>query len=410
MSMRIFTSLTEGLRIAFRALSINKVRSVLTALCIIIGITMVTVVDAVTTGMDETFDRSMAMLGTNVVYIEKWPWDDDLEWWEIMNRPEIELSYRDFLQERSKLASEISAYAQRGTNIKYKGETAERVGIVGATANHLLVQGMNIVRGRMFTEQEVRNVSKVIVLGQSLVDGLFEENEDPLGKQVKIRGRKFTVIGVLEKQGMFLGLGDADNQVIIPVKTYGTLFGLKNDVRLGVKFPDEETFIDGEYEIEGLMRQVRQLDAAEDNDFAINKPQAFEEVLSQFKNGLYMGGFVLVGLSLLIGGIGIMNIMFVSVRERTKEIGIRKAVGAKSWEILSQFLIESVTICVAGGVIGVIIAGILTLIIDQFFTATMNVSVVAFAFILCSLVGVIFGFIPAYRAAKSDPIESLRFE
>lgn len=152
------------------------------------------------------------------------------------------------------------------------------------------------------------------------------------------------------------------------------------------------------------------MDATEENDFAINKPQAFEETLSAFKNGLYFGGFVLVGLSLLIGGIGIMNIMFVSVRERTKEIGIRKAVGAKSWEILTQFLIEAVMICIVGGVVGVALAGAATLAIDQVFTAKMNLSVVGVAFLICTFVGVIFGFIPAYKAAKSDPIESLRFE
>lgn len=408
--MRFLNSLSEGLRVALRALAINKVRSVLTALCIIIGITMVTVVDSVTTGMDESFDSSMAMLGQDVIYIEKWPWDnEDMEWWEIANRKEMQLEYVEFLDERSKLASDVAASANRNTNVRYKEKSAESVGLNGATSNYLNIQGLNIERGRMFTEEEGRSGVKVAVIGQSLQEALFE-NEDALGKQIRVGGQKFVVIGILEKQGSFLGLGDADNRIIVPIKAYGQIFGLRWGIQIGVKFPNEQAAADGEYEIEGLMRQARNIDAAEENDFALNKPQAFEEQLAAFKNGLYLGGFVLVGLSLLIGGIGIMNIMFVSVRERTKEIGIRKAVGAKSWEILTQFLIEAVMICMVGGIVGVMLAGIFTVMIDQVFTATMNLSVVFVAFSICTAVGVIFGFIPAYRAAKSDPIESLRFE
>ncbi|MCR9131861.1 MAG: ABC transporter permease [bacterium] len=407
--MRFLFSLIEGLKVALKALSINKVRSVLTALCIIIGITMVTVVDAVTTGMDESFENSMAMLGRNVIYIQKWPWDGDQEWWEIIGRKEMEVGYAEFLDERSKLASVVAAYTERSVPIRFEDKLIENVGINGASSNYLNIQGIDIVAGRMFTEGEVRSANKVVIIGQTIRSEFFEDS-DPLGKQIRIGGQKFTVIGVLEKQGNFLGLGDADNRVIIPINAYGQIYGLRSGVNIGVKFPNEEAMLDGEYEIEGLMRQVRNLDATEENDFAINKPQAFEETLSAFKNGLYFGGFVLVGLSLLIGGIGIMNIMFVSVRERTKEIGIRKAVGAKSWEILTQFLIEAVMICIVGGVVGVALAGAATLAIDQVFTAKMNLSVVGVAFLICTFVGVIFGFIPAYKAAKSDPIESLRFE
>jgi putative ABC transport system permease protein len=370
---------------------------------------MVTVVDAVTTGMDESFENSMAMLGRNVVYVEKWPWDGDEEWWEIIGRKEMKLDYVEFLAERTRLATDVAAAANRNVTIRYKDANAEMVGLNGATSNYLNIQGLNIESGRMFTETETRSSAKVAIIGKSLIDALFEET-DPLGKEIRMGGQKFIVIGILEKQGSFLGLGDADNRVIIPITTFGQIYGLRSGLQIGVKFPSEEATLDGEFEIEGLMRQVRNLDAAEKNDFAINKPQAFEEQLAAFKNGLYFGGFVLVGLSLLIGGIGIMNIMFVSVRERTKEIGIRKAVGAKSWEILTQFLIEAVLISMIGGFFGVLIAGGATIAIDQVFTAKMNVTVVIAAFIICSIVGVVFGFIPAFKAAKSDPIESLRFE
>ncbi len=407
--MRLLFSIVEGLKVAFKALSINKIRSLLTALCIIIGITMVTVVDAVTTGMDESFENSMAMLGRNVIYIQKWPWDNDNDWWEIIGRKEMEVDYAEFLEERSKLASVVAAYTENYVAVRFEDKLIENVGLNGATSNFLNIQGLDITSGRMFTENEVRSANKVAIIGVSIKDEFFE-NIDPLGKQVRIGGQKFTVIGVLEKQGNFLGLGDADNRVIVPIDAYGQIYGLRYGVNIGVKFPNEEAMIDGEYEIEGLMRQIRNLDATDENDFAINKPQAFEEQLANFKGGLYVGGFVLVGLSLLIGGIGIMNIMFVSVRERTKEIGIRKAVGAKSWEILTQFLIEAVLICIVGGLVGITLAAMATYAIDQVFTAKMNIGVVAFAFFMCTFIGVIFGFIPAFKAAKSDPIESLRFE
>ena len=319
---------------------------------------MVTVVDAVTTGMDESFENSMAMLGRNVIYIQKWPWDNDNDWWEIIGRKEMEVDYAEFLEERSKLASVVAAYTENYVAVRFEDKLIENVGLNGATSNFLNIQGLDITSGRMFTENEVRSANKVAIIGVSIKDEFFE-NIDPLGKQVRIGGQKFTVIGVLEKQGNFLGLGDADNRVIVPIDAYGQIYGLRYGVNIGVKFPNEEAMIDGEYEIEGLMRQIRNLDATDENDFAINKPQAFEEQLAILKEG-FIGGFVLVGLSLLIGGIGIMNIMLVSVRERTKEIGIRKAVGAKSWEILTQFLIEAVLICIVGGVVGITLAAIAT--------------------------------------------------
>ena len=407
--MKFITSIQEGFKIAFHALRTNKLRAFLTTLCIIIGITMVTVVDTVTTGMDKTFDESMAMIGQNVVYIGKWPWDDDVKWWEIMNRKEMELEYVEFIEKRSRYASIVAAFSDTRTNIRYKNNSAERVGLQGTTQNYLDIQGLDIGSGRMFTESEVQTNANVVVLGQTIVESLFEQ-ENPEGKTVRIGGQKYTIIGTLTKQGSFLGLQDFDNRVIMPISSYGKIYGLKAGIQLSIKFPDKSSLEEGKYEVEGLMRQVRQLDATDENDFALNEPDTFRDQLEGIKNGIYMGGFLLVGLSLLIGGIGIMNIMFVSVKERTKEIGIRKAVGAKSWEILSQFLIEAIVLSLLGGIIGIFIAAGFTILIDQVFTAQMNVQVVLVAVALCTVVGVTFGFIPAYKAAKSDPIESLRFE
>ncbi len=408
---RFINSTWEGLKISLGALGTNKTRSFLTTLCIIIGIVMVTLMNAISNGMDAEFDKSMAMMGQDVIYIEKQPWNrgPDYKWWEYRSRRDIKLDYVDDIREASQLASAVSAAAGRGTSIRYKDVNAEGVFMAGVTDKYFDTAGLDIETGRVFTAEEVRRGAKVTVLGATLADKLFE-NESPLDKDIRIGGQEFRVIGILEKQGMFLGLADMDRRAIAPITAYGQIFGLRGDVQIAVKFPNEEALKEGEYEIEGIMRRIRQLDATEKKDFEINKPQAFEAQLSSFKAGLYMVGGGLTALSLIIGGIGVMNIMFVSVRERTKEIGIRKAVGAKSWEILYQFLIEAIVMCLLGGLVGLMLSYPLSLLINQIFIATIDISVVIAAFILCSLVGLSFGFIPAYRAAKSDPIESLRYE
>lgn len=408
---RYSNSTWEGLKISLSALGINKTRSILTTLCIIIGIVMVTLMNAISNGMDSEFDKSMAMMGRNVVYVEKQPWGGgpDYKWWEYRNRPEIKISYVEEIREASRYASDVSAAAGRGASIRFKDKSLEGVIFAGATDKFFNTAGLNIEEGRVFTAEEVRRSSKVAVLGATLTEKLFEQ-QNPLGKFVRVGGQKFRVIGILEKQGKFLGLADMDRRAFVPITAYGQVFSLRSGIQIAVKFPNEQAFEQGQYELEGIMRRIRRLDATEENNFAINKPQAFEQQLASFKAGLYVVGGALTALSLIIGGIGVMNIMFVSVRERTKEIGIRKAVGAKSWEILYQFLIEAIVMCLLGGLVGLALAWPLSLLINQIFIATIDLSVVIAAFILCSLVGLIFGFIPAYRAAKSDPIESLRYE
>lgn len=411
MLTRLVTSTWEGFKISLGALWINKTRSILTTLCIIIGIVMVTLMNAVSNGMDAEFDKSMAMMGQNVIYVEKQPWGGgpDYEWWKYRNRREMKLSYVDQIRQSSRLASDISAIAARRTSIRYSDKSSDGVFMAGATGKYFDTAGLDIAKGRVFTAEEVRRGVKVVVLGATLVETFFEQ-EDPIGKNIRVGGQKFRVIGVLEKQGKFLGLSDMDRRAITPITAYGQIFSLRGGIQIAVKFPDKQRAAEGEYEIEGIMRRIRQLDATEQNDFSINKPQAFQEQLASFKAVLYMVGGALTFLSLIIGGIGVMNIMFVSVRERTKEIGIRKAMGAQSWEILFQFLTEAVVMCLMGGLVGLGFAYPLSVLLNQIFIASIDLSVVFGAFILCSLVGVVFGFIPAYKAAHSDPIESLRYE
>lgn len=408
---KLYISLIEGSKIALSALWANKVRALLTTTCIVIGIVSVTAMNTITDGVDRSFEDSMDMLGRNVVFVEKWPWGfgGEYKWWEYRNRQEMQLEYVDRLRELVPSASAVSASASRGTAIRYQDRSADNVQLNGVTSSYFETAGLDIAEGRAFTREEEQRAAKVVILGNSVAEVLFP-NSDPLNKQVRIRGQRFNVIGLLEEQGNFLGLEDGDNRMIIPVSAYGTIYDLQWGIQLSVQFPDEETLQEGEYEVIGAMRLIRGLDPLEDDDFAINQAALFEQEFQGMKVAIYGIGIFLTGLALFVGGIGVMNIMFVSVKERTKEIGIRKAVGAKSWEIQLQFLMESIVICIFGGVIGVILSIGVTELINQIFVAYMDWTTVLNAILLCTFIGLLFGYLPSSRAAKSDPIESLRYE
>ena len=408
---KLLISLTEGSKIALSALWANKVRALLTTTCIVIGIVSVTAMNTITDGIDRSFEDSMDMLGRNVVFVEKWPWGfgGEYKWWEYRNRREMRLEYADRLRELVPSASAVSASASRSTAIRFQDRSADNVQLNGVTSSYFETAGLNIAEGRAFTREEEQRAAKVVVLGFSVADALFP-NSDPLNKQVRVRGQRFTVIGLLEEQGNFLGMEDGDNRMIIPVSAYGTIYDLRWGIQLSVQFPDEATLQEGEYEVIGAMRLIRGLDPMEDDDFAINQAALFEQEFQGMKVVIYGIGFFLTLLALFVGGIGVMNIMFVSVKERTKEIGIRKAVGAKSRDIQLQFLMESIVICIFGGFIGVILSFGITELINQIFVAYMDWTTVLIAILICTFVGLLFGFLPSYRAAKADTIESLRYE
>lgn len=390
----------------------NKIRAMLTTTCIVIGIVSVTTMNTITDGVDRAFDESMDMLGQNVLFIEKWPWGiggGEYKWWEYRNRREMKIEYVDQLKEMSRFASEVSAQVTRSATLRFQDKYIENIDVNGATDTYFRTSGLNIETGRFFADSDVRRAAKVAVIGATVAERLFE-NLDPIGKQLRIRGQRFQVIGVLEKQGNFLGMADTDNRVLIPISAYKSLYSLRWGVQISVQFPDEEALREGEYEIEGLMRRIRQLDPAEDNDFAINKAALFEQQFKSMKTAIYGIGIFLTGLALFVGGIGVMNIMFVSVKERTREIGIRKAVGARAWEILFQFLMEAVVICLIGGIIGMFLSIGVTYLVNQFFVAFMDWTTVINAILICAFIGILFGFLPSNKAAKADPIESLGYE
>ena len=397
----------ENLKISLVAVFANKLKSLLTALGIIIGVFSVTLMGTLISGLDRSFESSMSWLGKDILYVSRYEWFSDMEWWEVKNRPRMRSEYVDQIKNLSRHALAVSLVMQRGASLSFDDKET-RTEIFGTNEEYMKTISTDIQQGRFFSQSEDRNGSRVTVIGDGIKEAFFGF-ENPIGKYIKIDNVKFRVIGVLEKQGKFLGLFSVDNQAILPLGAYKRIFSKRGWMRLSVKVP-EDKIEEGLDEISGVMRQIRGLKPGQKNDFAINQTKAFETQYNKLKLAIGGTGYFITLLSLIVGGIGIMNIMFVTVKERTREVGIRKAIGATNGMILGQFLMEAVTICFFAGIVGLGFAYAVSLVINQFFPSTLPLALSVFSILISMFVGVLSGFIPAYKASRLDPIDSLRYE
>lgn len=397
----------ENFKISLSAVFANKIRSILTALGIIIGILSVTLMGTLISGLDRSFESSMSWLGKDILYVSRYEWFSDMDWWEVRNRPKMLPEYVGKIKERSSYAMAVAPVMQRGASLSYEDKET-RTEIFGTNEEYMATISTDIEHGRFFTRNEDRSGSRVVVIGNGISEAFFGD-QDPIGQYIKIDKMKFRVIGVLEKQGKFLGLFSVDKQAILPFGAYKRIFSRRGWMRLSVKVPPDK-LEEGLDEITSVMRHIRGLRPNEKNDFAINQTKAFEKQYTTLKIAIGGTGLFITLLSLVVGGIGIMNIMFVSVKERTREIGVRKAIGATSGMIMGQFLMESVTICLFAGSIGIFLAYIISYFINMFFPSTLPFGLSIAAMLMSMIVGVVSGLIPSYRAAKLDPIDSLRYE
>jgi len=397
----------ENFFISLAAVFANKTRSMLTALGIIIGIVSVTMMGTLISGLDKTFESSMSWLGKDILYVSRYEWFGDMEWWEVRNRPRIRPEFVDKIRERSKYALAVAPVMQRGASLSL-GEKETRTEIFGTNEDYMETITTNIIQGRFFSKNEDRSGARVTVIGDGIKEAFFGEN-DPINQYIKIDNIKFRVIGVLEKQGKFLGLFSVDKQAILPIGAYNRIFSKRGWMRLSIKIP-ENKIEEGLDEISSIMRHIRGLKPDQKNDFAINQTKAFEKNYNTLKLAIGGTGTFITLLSLIVGGIGVMNIMFVSVKERTREIGVRKAIGATKGMILGQFLMEAVSICLIAGLIGLSISYILSVLLNEIFPSTLDLGLALFSILMSIIVGVISGVIPSYQAANLDPIDSLRYE
>jgi len=409
---RFVFEVVEGIRIAGQAIWANKLRSVLTTLGIVIGIASVTGMATVINGIEAGFQQSLSSLGSNVLYVQVWPAGRPDKWWKYVNRPEIDPSLADAIDRRSRYATATMAEVDEGYLVSRRDRSLEDVQVNGVGVQYPRIQSVDLQRGRFFSRDEARSARSVVVLGATVADELFPIGS-PLGREIRVGGREFDVVGVLEKQGGGLFGNGLDGEVLIPFQAFEAQWGVRDrNVEVSVKIDPSASVAEGKTEIIGITRVERGLEPAEENNFEVIQRSDVQESFAPVKTGIYGVGIFLTALALVVGGIGVMNIMFVSVKERTQEIGIRKAVGAKKRTILLQFLIESIIICFIGGVIGVgLSAGIAALVRSTLgVAASLPLSTVALAFGICTAVGVGFGLAPAWTGAQAEPVEALRYE
>ncbi|MCZ7637918.1 MAG: ABC transporter permease [Verrucomicrobia bacterium] len=409
--MRLLSEALESLWIAWDAIRANKLRAGLTTLGIIIGIVTVTLMGTAIQGLRRGFTQSIAMLGTDNLYVQRFDWfiNSREQWMEQNRRRSLNVAqFREF--ERQMVgALAVAPEAETFQPVRREKRNASSVRVVGTTEQFLLTAGLTVAQGRFLTREEARGGRPVCVLGASVADSLFLHGS-PLGQRVDLGGRPFEVVGVLDRLGEFLGAFNLDNQVMIPLEQFRTTFWHDPDLTIQVKAGAVERLDEVREEVRGLMRKIRRVRPGQPDDFAINQQDQFLKTFNRVIGTIASVGLFITGLSLFVGGIGIMNIMFVSVAERTKEIGIRKAIGAKRRAILLQFLIEAAAICLFGGLIGLAIAWPVTLLLQRVLPATMSPLIVSVAIGVSLLTGVVAGFLPAWRAARLNPVDALRNE
>ena len=409
--MMVAHELKEGVLIAWDAIRANKMRAALTTLGIVIGIVTVTLMGTALQGLRRGFVQSISVLGTDVLYVQRFDWfiNTHEEWVKQQRRREIPLQYAREIARQMTLAQAVAPFVEGRETVRYKTQYASGVSIIGSTDQFLLTGGLSVAEGRFLSVPESSGARPVCVLGSQAWTNLFKGG-NALGEKVYVGGHPFEVVGVLERQGDFLGAFSLDNQVVIPIGTFTANFDPFPDCTIQIKTVSVGVMDDAREEVRGIMRRVRHLSANQEDDFAINQQDQFLETFNRVAKVIASVGLFITSLSLFVGGIGIMNIMFVSVAERTKEIGIRKAIGAKRRAILLQFLTEAASICLLGGLIGLAIAWPLTLLLGKFMPASMSPLIVAAALGVSLVTGVVAGFIPAWRAARLNPVDALRAE
>ena len=406
--------LFESFRFAWYSISNNKLRTFLSLLGVTIGILSVISVFTIVDSLEKNVRDSINKLGSDVIYIQKWPWGTsdggEYKWWNFMSRPEVEISEMKKLSLKSKKAEAIAFMISANRTIKYQNNSVEGVNILAVSYDWNSIRSFDLDFGRYFTEHEVNGAKNYVILGHNIALSLLN-NLNNLGEVIKIKGEKATVIGVFSKEGEDITGNSLDNAVVVPV-TFG--YKLMNKRRsnpsIVAKAKSDVSNEELRYELTGIMRSIRRLKPKMSDNFALNEISLISSQLDGLFSVISLAGWIIGGFSILVGGFGIANIMFVSVKERTKQIGIQKSLGAKDSFILCQFLFESIFLCLIGGILGLALVFLLIQFVSNFFEFSIYLTFenIALGLSVSAIIGIISGIVPALSASKLDPVEAIR--
>lgn len=410
-----FKLFRESYLSAFQSVILNKLRTILSLLGITIGIFAVISVFTVVDSLENSIRESIKSLGNNVLFIQKWPWDfgKDFPWWKYINRPVPSLKELAEIQKRSQGVESAAFAISTSRTVKYLNSSVENSYLVAITHDYGKVMNTEIASGRYFSIAESNGGKNVAIIGNTIAESLFG-SDDPLNKIIKISGRNVSVIGIMRKNGDD-NFNSTDEQVIVPVNYARNLVDINDDdlnpfiVVKAKKMVSNEELTD---ELTGLLRSVRRLKPSVEEDFAINESSMLTKGLDDLFSIIRLAGWFIGGFSLLVGGFGIANIMFVSVKERTHLIGIQKSIGAKNYFILLEFLFEAVFLCVIGGVIGLLLVLAGSAIASKLIEMNLFLTAgnVVFGITISITIGLIAGVLPAYSASRLNPVDAIRTE
>jgi putative ABC transport system permease protein len=408
--------LWNSFMLALAELRVNKLRTFLSLFGITIGIFCIIGVLATVNSLESKVQNDIKSLGSNTIYIDKWEYGGgaDYPWWKYVNRPVPKFEEVKLIKDRSTLAEHVCYFNSNNANVTYEDSKLNGVNIYAVSEEFDEIQTIEIGNGRYLNESEFIRGNPVGVIGFTVAEQLFGNGERAIGKTVSFDGKRVTIAGVMKKQGQsFVGGYDYDNSVILSFRYYASIYDVNGPFGqpfIMVKAKDKvptTALID---ELRAGMRQIRRLSPKQDDNFALNDVAQFSQQVAGFFGTVNIGGWAIAGLSLVVGLFGVANIMFVTVRERTSQIGLKKAIGAKRSTILIEFLLESAFLCIIGGLIGLLMVWGLAMLASTVlpFPIIISTNIMILAFTICLVLGVLSGIIPASTAAKMDPVVAIR--